>query len=195
MFFNKHFPDSVDKIGAEHLVQDYFRNPTGKIISVKCYPYFMAGSTVILGDAAHAMAPFYGQGMNAGFEDCLIFYNLLEQFDNDLQKAATKYSETRWKDANAIADLSMNRYLFMRAHVNRPIFLLRTFVKHLENILHALFPRAFIPLESMLAFTRLPYQTVHERNERQISIVNKTLLFLTISSLSVLGYAIFRFVL
>ena len=73
----------------ERLVQDYFRNPTGKLSSVKCYPHFMAGSTVILGDAAHALVPFYGQGMNAGSEDCLIFCSLLEQFDNDLHKAAT----------------------------------------------------------------------------------------------------------
>ena len=124
----------------------------------------------------------------------LIFYNFLEQFDNNLQKAATKYSETRWKDANAIVDLSMNRYIFIRAPINIPIFLLRTFMVHLENILHALFPRAYIPMETMLAFTRIPYHTAHERNERQISIVNKTLLLLTISSLSVLGYAIFRFI-
>ena len=190
--FGKHFPDLVDKIGVERLVQDYFRNTTSKIVSVKCYPHFMAGSTVILGDAAHAMVPFYGQGMNAGFEDCLIFYNLLEQFDNDLQKAAAKYSETRWKDTNTNVDLSMNRYIYIRAPINLPIFLLRTFMMHLENILHALFPRAYIPMETMLAFTRLPYQTAHVRNERQISIVNKTLLFLSISSLSVLGYAIFR---
>ena len=108
VFFTKHFSDVIDKIGADHLFQDYFHNPTGTLISVKSNPHFMAGSTVILGDAAHAMVPFCGQGMNAGFEDCLTFYNLLEQFDNDLQKAATKYSEMRWKDSYAIADLSLN---------------------------------------------------------------------------------------
>ena len=118
----EHFPDSVDKIGVERLVQDYFYNPTGKLISVKCYPHFMARSTVILGDAAHAVVPFYGQGMNAGFEDCLVFYNLLEQFDNDLQKAATQNSETHWKDSYAIADLSFYNYMEMHAHVNSPIF-------------------------------------------------------------------------
>ena len=188
-FFMKHFPDSVDKIGVEHLVQEYFRNPTGRLISVKCYPHFMAGSTVILGDAAHAIVPFYGQGMNAGFEDCLVFYELLEQFDNDLQKAATKYSETRWKDSHAIADLSLYNYMEMRAHVNSRIFLLR---KYLDNILHALFPRTFIPLYTMVAFTRLPYHTAIEQNHRQKSVINKTLLLLTISSLSVVGYAAFR---
>jgi len=102
-FFMKHFPDLVHKIKVEQLVQEYFRNPTGTLISVKCYPHFMTGSTVILGDAAHAMVPFCGQGMNAGFEDSAIFYNLLEQFDNDLQKAATEYSVTHWKNSLPIS--------------------------------------------------------------------------------------------
>jgi len=149
----------------------------------------MAGSTLILGDAAHGIVPFYGQGMNAGFEDCLIFYNLLEQFSNNLQETATAYSETRWKDTDAIADLSLSNYMEMRAHVNSRIFLLR---KYLDNILHALFPRTFIPLYTMVAFTRLPYHTAIERNHRQKSVINKTLLLLTISSLSVVGYAAFR---
>lgn len=83
---------------------------------MKCYPHFITGSTVILSDAAHAMVPFCGQGMNAGFEDSAIFYNLLEQFNNDLQKAATKYSETRWKDSPAKTDLFLSNYMEMRAH-------------------------------------------------------------------------------
>ena len=75
--------------------------------------------------------------MNAGFEDGLVFYNFLEQFDNDLQKAAIQYSETRWKDSYAIADLSFYNYMEMRAHINSSIFLL---CKYVDNILHALFP-------------------------------------------------------
>jgi len=191
VFFTKHFPDSVDKIGVECLVQDYFLNPTGKLSSVKCYPRFMAGSTVILGDAAHALVPFYGQGMNAGFEDCLIFCSLLEQFDNDLHKAATKYSETRWKDSYAIVDLSLYNYMEMSTHVNSRIFLLR---KYLDNILHAFLPRTFIPLYTMVAFTRLPYHTAVERNHRQKSIINRTLLLLTVLSLSAIGYVAFRYI-
>ena len=182
-FFTKHFPDSVDKIGVERLVQDYFRNPTGKLSSVKCYPHFMAGSTVILGDAAHALVPFYGQGMNAGFEDCLIFCSLLEQFDNDLHKAATKYSETCWKDSYAIVDLSLYNYIEMSTHVNSRIFLLR---KYLDNILHAFLPRTFIPLYTMVAFERRPYHEAIEQSHWQKSFVNKTLLFLTITSIIVL---------
>jgi len=143
----------------------------------------MAGSTLILGDAAHGIVPFYGQGMNAGFEDCLIFYNLLEKFSNNLQEAATAYSETRWKDTDAIADLSLSNYMEMRAHVNSRIFLLR---KHLDNTLHWLFPTRFIPLYTMVAFERRPYHEAIEQSRWQKSFVNKTLLFLTIMSIIVL---------
>jgi len=183
VFFRKHFPDSIDKIGKERLVRDYSRNPTGKLFYVKCRPHFMAGNTLILGDAAHAIVPFYGQGMNAGFEDCLIFYNLLEQFSNNLQKAATAYSETRWKDTDAIADLSLSNYKEMRADVNSWFFRRR---KHLDNILHRLFPTRFIPLYTMVAFERRPYHEAFEQSRWQKSFVNKTLLFLTIMSIIVL---------
>ena len=109
----KHFPDSVDKIGVERLVQDYFHNPVGGTISVKCSPHYMAGSTMILGDAAHAVVPFYGQGMNAGFEDCLIFYELLLKF-KDPKAAAERYSIIHWQDTHAIADLSMYNITTLR---------------------------------------------------------------------------------
>ena len=112
-FFMKHFPDSVDKIGVERLVQDYFHNPVGGMISVKCSPHYMAGSTMILGDAAHAVVPFYGQGMNAGFEDCLIFYELLLKF-KDPKAAAERYSIIHWQDTHAIADLSMYNITTLR---------------------------------------------------------------------------------
>ncbi len=188
-FFMKHFPDSVDKIGVDRLVQEYFSNPTGGLISVKCIPHFMAGSTMILGDAAHAVVPFYGQGMNAGFEDCLVFYELLDKYGNSLQRAATEYGATRWRDSYAIADLSMYNYLEMRSHVNSRAFILR---KYLDNALHSVFPRSFIPLYSMVAFTRLPYHEAVERNQRQRTFVNRALVLLGIACLGYLGYVAYR---
>ena len=187
-FFMKHFPDSVDKIGVERLVHDYFHNSTGRLISVKCTPYFMAGSTMILGDAAHAIVPFFGQGMNAGFEDCLIFNELLEEFGDDLQKAATTYSNTRWKDAHAIADLSIYNYDEMRSHVTSRLFILR---KIMDNALHTAFPRTFIPLYTMVAFMRVPYHKVIEKNRTQRSYVNKALIALGLTIIVILGYLAF----
>ena len=125
------------------------------------------------------MVPLCGQGMNAGFEDSAIFYNLLEQFNNDLQKAATKYSETCWKDSHAKTDLFLSNYMEMRAHFSSWSSFLHIY---LDNTLYALFPRA-----------RLPYHSVHEQSQKQRNIVNKTLLIIAISSVGVLGYATFRY--
>ena len=189
-FFTKYFPDAVDKIGVDRLFRDYFKNPIGKLISVKCYPHFMAGSTLVLGDAAHAMVPFYGQGMNSGFEDCLIFYDLLVQTDNDLVAAAQKYQDTHWSDTQTICDLSMYNYLEMRSHVTSPIFL---FQKKLDGFLSRLFPRYFIPLYTMVGFTRIPYHQVVQRHTRQRKLVRRGVWFFSLSSLALLGYLLFRY--
>ena len=188
-FFRKYFPDSVDKIGVERLVQDYFHNPVGRMISVKCRPQYMADSTVILGDAAHAVVPFYAQGMNAGFEDCLIFYEHLVQF-KDLKVAAERYSVTHWRDTHAIADLSMYNYTELRAHVNSRIFV---FKKFLENIVYTIFPRTFIPLYPMVAFTRIPYHEVVEKHHRQQSRVNKALILVGVTILWFVGYLFYQY--
>ena len=109
-FFAKYFQDSVAKIGADKLVSDYFKVRPRNLVTIKSEPHFMADSTVILGDAAHAIVPFYGQGMNAGFEDCLIFYEHLTKYDNNLVQAAADYSSNHWCDSHAIADLSIYNY-------------------------------------------------------------------------------------
>ena len=189
-FFTKHFPNAIEKIGIRRLLQDYFQNPLGKTISVKCSPHYMAGSTLILGDAAHAVVPFYGQGMNAGFEDSLIFYELAAQTGNVLSAAAEAYQKNHWSDTQAICDLSMYNYLEMRSHVTSTLFLIR---KKIDNILHRLFPRYFIPLYTMVAFTRLPYHHIVERNARQQILIRRGLWMFSLTSLGVLGYLAFKF--
>lgn len=179
-FFMKHFPDSIKNIGADRLLKDYFANPTGSLMSVKCFPHYLGSNTLILGDAAHAVVPFYGQGMNAGFEDCLVFDECLSVTGNNLHKAAKIYSETRWVDTHAIADLSMYNYLEMRSFVNSKIFVLQ---KYVDNILHRIFPRTFIPLYTMVAFTRIPYHEAVERDRWQRGIVNNTLKILGFGSI------------
>ena len=188
-FFSTHFQDSIGMIGADKLVQDFFHNSTGSMVSVKCKPHFMADSTVILGDAAHAIVPFYGQGMNAGFDDCFIFYECLVQNGNDLPLAAMKYNNSHWKDCHTIADLSMYNYYEMRSLVNSTTFLIK---KWLDNFVHTIFPQSFIPLYSLIAFSRVPYSEVVIRHHRQQNWMRAGLLVLTAGAVGGLLFFLYR---
>jgi kynurenine 3-monooxygenase len=188
-FFMKHFQDSVPKIGVNKLAYDYFNNPTGSLVSVKCKPHFMADSVVIMGDAAHAVVPFYGQGMNAGFEDCLIFYEHLSKHENNLVQAAQEYSDTHWQDCHTIADLSMYNYVEMRHHVNSWQFLFR---KYVDTVLHFIFPGFFIPLYSMVSFSRIPYHQVVVRNNWQKKLVDTGLFALKLWMVGVVLAGLYR---
>lgn len=167
-FFEREFPDSIPLIGKEKLVLDYQNNPVGDLISVKCSPYHYLDKCVIVGDAAHAMVPFYGQGMNCGFEDCLVLHQIIDKHNGDFLNALEEYSLTRNPDAEAIIDLAMYNYLEMRDHVNSRWFVMR---KHFDNFLYWLLPRHWIPLYTMTTFTRIPYHQVILKRKTQDNIV------------------------
>ena len=173
-FFEKNFSDSVDKIGVENLVTDFFDNPLSPLVSLKCMPYYLDSNVMLMGDAAHAVVPFYGQGLNTGMEDCLIYDEYMLECNNDLHLSAQQYSATRWKDGHGIADLSMYNYLEMRSLVTSKLFLIR---KYIDNFLHRLFPHTFVPLYTMVAFTRIPIHQVIERNEWQRKVVGQGICF------------------
>lgn len=184
-FFQSNFPDLMQKLSTQHLCEEYFRNPVGRLVSVKCNPHYMAGITLLLGDAAHAMVPFYGQGVNAGFEDCMIFSEMLKKNDNNIFEAAKMYQKTHWRDTQAICDLSMNNYTVLRSHVGSRIFLLRN---KIENVLYRLLPSYFTPLYPMVAFSHLPYHQVVCRNTLQQTMIRRGLYLVILSSLSLVGY-------
>jgi kynurenine 3-monooxygenase len=123
-----------------------------------------------MGDAAHAMVPFYGQGMNSGFEDALYFDEVLDSCNSNLAKAVPEFSRTREAAGNAIAKLSMNNYMEMRHHTGSSLFLLR---KKFEGVLNAMFPTWWIPLYKMVTFTRIPYHHVIEREQAQDRILSQ----------------------
>ena len=188
-FFQDNFADAVTKIGEKQLVKDFLQNPIGNFMSVKCTPHHLEGKCLLLGDAAHAMVPFYGQGMNCGFEDCLVFSELMDQFGGDCSKAAQEYSLKRVQDAHAICDLSMANYIEMRSHVNQRSFL---FMKKMENLLNIWMPHTFMSLHSMVSFTRIPYKQTILWNVWQQRVITRGMKFLGISTLVIIALSLYK---
>nr|CAD7603412.1 unnamed protein product [Timema genevievae] len=153
-FFRECFPDAVALIGQEQLVRDFFATRPSSLVSVKCKPYHIGCTALIIGDAAHAMVPFYGQGMNAGFEDCRLLDELMERHNDDLSLVLPEFSQTRNEDAEAICDLAMYNYIEMRDLVNKRSFLWR---KKLDELLFWLFPRKWVPLYTSVTFSNMSY--------------------------------------
>ncbi|XP_057365816.1 kynurenine 3-monooxygenase-like [Daphnia carinata] len=171
-FFQTHYADSLPLIGKERLVKDYFATKPSGLISVKCYPH-QAGKALLMGDAAHAMVPFYGQGMNAGFEDCLVFNEFLNQYgDHNLEKVLPAYTEYRHVDAHAICDLALYNFIEMRDLVNRFSFLVR---KRFDTVMHWLFPNWWVPLYTSVTFSRMRYHLCIENKKWQDRVVTKLL--------------------
>merc|ERR1712115_585720 len=160
-FFNDNFRDSIPLIGRDKLIKDFFANRALPLVSVKCFPYNISSKTLIMGDAAHAMVPFYGQGMNCGMEDCLVMEDAIDKNPGNLGAALRYYSDTRNPDAEAMCDLAMYNYIEMRDLVNKKSFLLR---KKFDNLLHWLAPDWWVPLYTSVTFSRMRYhQCINNR--------------------------------
>jgi len=172
-FFHKTFPDSIPLIGKEELINTYFNSKALPMVCVKCSPYHVGDKAVILGDAAHALVPFYGQGMNCGFEDCIVFNDLMDKHNDDLGKVLSDYSEQRAPDAHAIVDLALRNYIEMRSSVNSTSYLLR---KKVDNVLNSLFPRTWTPLYTMVTFTRIRYSECISFREWQDKVLSRAIL-------------------
>lgn len=156
-FFAEVFPDA--KALMPTLAQDFFENPTGDLVTMRCSPWTVNGKVCLLGDAAHAIVPFYGQGMNAGFEDVRVLHDLLvEQPDDsdDWAGVLERFFALRKDNGDAIADLALYNFLEMRDKVADPRFLLR---KKIEARIHERYGERFLPLYTMVTFSAdLPYQ-------------------------------------
>ncbi|KAL7302995.1 hypothetical protein TKK_0004220 [Trichogramma kaykai] len=172
-FYKDQFPDALDLIGEKKLVSEFFQTSPKTLISIKCNPYNVGSRTLIIGDAAHAMVPFYAQGMNAGFEDVLVLSELLDFHNNSLSKAILNFTKVRCDDAHAICDLAMYNYLEMRDLVTKKSFLIR---KHLDTILHWLFPNEWIPLYSTVTFSRMKYRDCIYNKDWQDRVLKKILI-------------------
>lgn len=120
-FFEKEFPELIPLM--PHYLDEYFENPVGTLGTIKCYPWQAYGKTLILGDASHAIVPFYGQGMNAAFEDVTILDDILDQHEGDWEKVFSVFQDERVDDANAIADLAIDNFHEMQDRVDDEDFM------------------------------------------------------------------------
>jgi kynurenine 3-monooxygenase len=145
-FFNTTFPDAIALMPT--LLEDFTTNPTSSLVTIRCFPW-VRNNTFLIGDAAHGIVPFYGQGMNAGFEDCRILNELLDQHSDDWSTVLPEFQQLRKKDADAIAQLALDNFIEMRDLVADPQFILQ---KKIEGKLYELFPEQWKPLYSMVTF-------------------------------------------
>ena len=162
-FFEKEFPDLLPLI--PNLTTEYFENPTAPLGTVKCSPWSYKNNTLLMGDAAHAIVPFYGQGMNASFEDVVVFNEILDQHEGDWETVFKMYETARKKDTDAIADLALDNYYEMRDHVANPIFKEK---RKLEMNLEKNFPEQYFSKYSMVTFNEdIPYSKAMEIGRAQ----------------------------
>lgn len=168
-FFEKTFTDAAPLMPT--LEEDFFNNPTGSLVTVKCAPWIREDKFALIGDAAHAIVPFFGQGMNCGFEDCSVLNSLIEKHNDDWSEILREYQSLRKPDADAIADLALNNFVEMRDKVADPKFLLQ---KKIEAAFSKKYPDKWIPLYSQVTFSpQIRYREALITGQKQEAIMQQ----------------------
>lgn len=168
--FKTYFDDAYQVM--PQLKKEYFNNPTSALINIECFPW-MQQKALLIGDASHAMVPFYGQGMNCGFEDCYILDKLISKFGtNAWELVFAKFQKVRKPDTDAICQLAMDNFEEMKNVVSDPKFQIR---KKIEARLHELYPLDWIPLYTMVTFSDIPYSEAYAQGKLQESIMDKVM--------------------
>lgn len=168
-FFKKHFPDAAALMWD--LAADFEANPTGSMVTIKCLPWHVADRAMLLGDAAHAIVPFFGQGMNCGFEDCTALGRLLDAHGPEWEVVFSKLQAERKPNADAIADMAIENFVEMRDTVIDPKFQLK---KEIGFQLERKHPCKFIPHYSMVVFhPEIPYAEARQRSIAQDGLLNR----------------------
>ncbi len=165
-FFARQFPDALKLMPC--LVENYNANPVGAMGTIKCSPWHIGGRALLLGDAAHAIVPFFGQGLNAAFEDCTVLLELLDREGPHWERLFSRFEAARRENTDAIADLALENFVEMRDKVADPQFLFR---KKAELELERRFPGHFVPKYAMVTFHRLPYSVALVRGRVQDRIL------------------------
>ena len=165
--FNKYFQDII--LLNPHFIDEYQQNKVSPLYTVFCDKYHYQDRLVIFGDSAHAIVPFFGQGMNASFQDCTVLDSLIRRFDGDWAKVFPKFSEIHVQNGHAIANMALENYVEMRDSVNNDFFKKR---RRLEFQLENEFKGRFVPRYSMVSFHTLPYHEVFHRGSIQLKLMN-----------------------
>ena len=167
-FFSTYFPDVCEEI--ENLSEDFFTNPTSALVTMKCYPWTYWDKVALVGDAAHAVVPFYGQGMNAGFEDIFQLNTIIGKHGDDWELIFREYQETRKPNADAIAELSYRNFIEMSAKTADPAFLLQ---KKIERRFAEKYPDKWIPAYWRVTFSERPYSEALAIGDAQENIMKE----------------------
>ena len=170
-FFQEIFPDTLALM--PDLLEEYFSNPTSSMVIVKCFPWSYQDKILLMGDASHAIVPFYGQGMNSGFEDCSVFDEMLSsgQYTN-WKSFFNAFEISRKPNTDAIAELALRNFIEMRDKVADQTFI---FQKKIEAWFSEKHPDKWIPLYSMVTFSHLPYAYALKNGEKQDKIMSKVI--------------------
>ncbi len=171
VFFKKYFEDAIPMMPDYKKV--FFANPTSSLPYIKCYPWTYKDKAALIGDAAHAVVPFFGQGMNCGFEDCRILGELMDEHGDDWKTIFPMYQQSRKPNADAILELALNNFIEMRDLVADKKFLRK---KQIEKMIANAFPEKFIPAYSMVSFTHIPYSEAQRIGKHRDELLEKLFL-------------------
>lgn len=164
-FFETNFPDALRLM--PQLTGNFFLNPTGAMVTIKCSPWHH-GKALLIGDSAHAIVPFFGQGLNCAFEDVTVFLSLLDRLGPNWPEVFARFERARKVNTDSIADLAVENFVEMRDKVADPRFLFR---KKIELALEARFHGHFVPKYAMVTFHRVPYSVAEARGKIQDRIL------------------------
>lgn len=167
-FFEREFPDAFKAM--PNLVEEFFGNPTGHMSTIRCTPWYYKDECLLIGDAAHGIIPFFGQGMNSAFEDCRILDELLEHYNNDWSRVMPAFYEQRKKNTDAVAKMSMDNYHEIHSDIRNPNFILQ---KQVERELMARYPERYVSKHVLVMFTNTPYSQALVHGELQTRLLDK----------------------
>jgi kynurenine 3-monooxygenase len=171
-FFGEHYPDGVPLMPT--LAHDFAKNPTSSLVTVRCSPWQVGGKVCLVGDAAHAIVPFYGQGMNAAFEDCLVLARCLDAHAGDQRAALEEYQDVRKPNADAIADMAVENFVEMRDLAGRDDFQYR---KKIEQAIHRglapKFGERVTPQYNLVSFSTVPYALAQRRGREMDGVLRE----------------------